>query len=180
MKRLYYIRHGQSEMNVLSLFAGRTDTPLTKEGRDGALQAGRNNKGIDIDVIIASPLSRAHDTARLFAEGAGLPEDIIQINELLLERDFGSLENTRWTAEVSRNLFNDNLPDGVETWDVMIARARQLSCWLAMVASAVPYVVLSNQMLMFMPAYLTASSFAGCKRLLNESFPVVPEMGQDT
>lgn len=126
MKRLYYIRHGQSEMNVLSLFAGRTDTPLTKEGRDGALQAGRNNKGIDIDVIIASPLSRANDTARLFAEGAGLPEDIIQINDLLLERDFGSLENTRWTAEVSRNLFNDNLPDGVETWDVMIARARRL------------------------------------------------------
>lgn len=126
MKRLYYIRHGLSEMNVLSVFAGRTDTPLTEEGRRGALQAGKENHGIEIDIIIASPLSRAHQTAQLFAEGAGLPLEIIQTSDLLLERDFGSLENTPWTAEVSRNLFNDNLPEGVETWDTMLARAQQL------------------------------------------------------
>ena len=51
MKRLYFIRHGQSEFNVAQKFAGRTDTILTTNGQKGALQAGKDNKGIAIDII---------------------------------------------------------------------------------------------------------------------------------
>lgn len=126
MKRLYFIRHGQSELNVLGKFAGMTDTPLTKEGEQGALQAGKDSKDVGIDVILASPLSRAHNTAKLFAKGAGLPESMIQINDLLLERNFGILENTTWTREISSGLMNDNLPEGVEPWDNLVKRAQQL------------------------------------------------------
>ncbi|MCA9329747.1 phosphoglycerate mutase family protein [Candidatus Saccharibacteria bacterium] len=127
MKRLYYIRHGLSEMNVASVFAGRTDTPLTTEGQQEALQEGRANIGIAIDLIIASPLSRAHDTAKLFAEGAQLPTELIELNELLLERDFGILEGSPWSPANSQGLdTNQPLPKGVEPWDVLRSRAQQL------------------------------------------------------
>lgn len=126
MKRLYYIRHGLSELNLQGLFAGHTDTPLTDEGRRQALQAGKDNKDLSIDMIICSPLQRAKDTARLFAEGAGLDPSIIQLNDLLLERNFGSLEVTPWSRELSVTLLDDNLPEGVEPWSSLLQRARQL------------------------------------------------------
>ena len=126
MKRLYFIRHGLTHMNVRSVFAGVTETDLTDEGREGALKAGKDNKNVPVDLIITSPLRRAHDTAKLFANGAGLPESIIQTNDLLLERNFGSLENTPWSRELSSQLHNDNLPEGVETWDSLVNRAQQL------------------------------------------------------
>lgn len=126
MKRLYYIRHGLSEMNVASIFAGPTDTPLTTEGRQAALEEGKKHKGIEIDFIITSPLSRAHDTGLLFAEGAGLPASLIEQNGLLVERNFGVLEGTPWSKEASHSLLSDNLPEGVETWDDMVKRAQKL------------------------------------------------------
>ena len=126
MKHLYYIRHGLSEMNKAGLFAGSTDTPLTEEGRIAALAAGKKSKALSIDTIVASPLSRALDTAQLFAEGAELPPEIILTNKLLVERDFGILENTVWAAGISRRLLDDNLPEGVEPWSVLVGRAQKL------------------------------------------------------
>ena len=126
MKRLYYLRHGLSHMNKLGVYAGHTDTPLAEEGKQGALEEGKKHKDLQIDIILASPLSRAHETAKLFAQGAGLPESMIQTDELLFERNFGVLENTPWSPEVSKGLVNDNLPEGVERWDDMIARAHKI------------------------------------------------------
>lgn len=126
MKRLYYLRHGQSVLNVQGLYAGTLDTPLTKVGKEQALAAGQGAKELDIDLILCSPRSRARQTAELFAEGAGLPASMIQINELLTERDFGVLEGTPYSPEVSHSLMNEDLPEGVESWDSMIVRSRAL------------------------------------------------------
>lgn len=126
MKKLYYLRHGLSEMNVAGLFAGTTETNLTDDGKQKALQAGIDAKGIQIDKIICSPQSRALETAKLFIKGAGLDPDILTIDERLKERDFGSLEGTPWSKELSSNLLDDNLPEGVETWSHLTYRAESL------------------------------------------------------
>lgn len=126
MKRLYYLRHGQSVLNTKGQFAGLTNTKLTKTGEDQAHTAGQKAKGIAIDIIICSPLLRTRETARLFAEGAGLNPSLIKTNALLVERDFGSLEKTKWTPGRSHTLINDNLPDGVEPWNSMLKRGREL------------------------------------------------------
>lgn len=130
MKKLLFIRHGLSELNLLNLFAGSTDTALSDLGREEALLAGQRFKDsypdINIDKIYSSPLSRAKDTAKLFAEGAGIDDNIIETESLLVERDFGSLEQTRYSKEISHGLLNDNLPEGVEKWDDVVARARQV------------------------------------------------------
>ena len=40
MKKLFYVRHGQTVMNVQGLLAGQIETPLTDEGRAQAEAAG--------------------------------------------------------------------------------------------------------------------------------------------
>jgi broad specificity phosphatase PhoE len=91
---LYFIRHGESTSNYGELITGQQDVPLTDLGREQARVAGRSiiDQGIKIDHIICSSLVRAHDTARLIAHEIGFPEDQIQVNDMVIERSFGSLE----------------------------------------------------------------------------------------
>jgi broad specificity phosphatase PhoE len=119
MKRLYFIRHGQSEMNVSGYYAGSSDTTLTQEGRIQAKHAGKAAKSIHIDYIVCSPLSRAHETAKIIAKEIGYPEDNIHINSLFVERDFGSLEGKPWSPDLNIDGFAD-----VETLDDMFHRAK--------------------------------------------------------
>lgn len=59
------IRHGKTTANQLGLFTGWEDVPLAAEGRTEAKKAGDLLKrhGIELDVVYASWLSRAIETA---------------------------------------------------------------------------------------------------------------------
>ena len=69
MKRLYLLRHGQTEFNVKKLVQGRCDSPLTNLGRQQARAAAAWLKahGVVPDKVVSSPLGRAMDTASLVA-----------------------------------------------------------------------------------------------------------------
>ncbi len=91
MKKVLYVRHGQSETNLRGVFAGGADdTPLTDLGRDQAKQAGAELKNKSIDHIIASPLSRTLETAQIIASQIGFDPKKIQIDPRLKEYDVGS------------------------------------------------------------------------------------------
>lgn len=92
MKTIYFVRHGQSELNVAGRVAGHTDTPLTAEGRNQAKKAGQQAKDLGIEHIITSPLSRAMDTAKIIAKEIDYPEDKIEVNPMFIERNFGDME----------------------------------------------------------------------------------------
>lgn len=91
---LYFIRHGESTSNYGELITGQQDVPLTDHGREQAKQAGRSivHQGITFDHIVCSSLMRAHDTAILIATEIGFPINDIQVNDLVIERSFGTLE----------------------------------------------------------------------------------------
>lgn len=96
MKRLFYIRHGETEMNVSGLLSGAIETPLTKNGIKQAAAIGRKI-GTDlpkIDLIVCSPMERAYETAKLVAKEINYPVSAIQKNELFVERTYGVLEGT--------------------------------------------------------------------------------------
>ena len=83
--RLLMIRHGRTEWNAVRRIQGRTDVPLSPEGR--AEQAGRAVPPAFRDAPCrVSPLSRARETAALL----GL--DGAVIDERLIEMDFGEWE----------------------------------------------------------------------------------------
>lgn len=118
MKHLYFVRHGQSQANVDRVFAGQADTPLTPLGRQQAKEAAKKAKGLQIDHIVSSPLSRAHDTAKIIAETIGYPLDKIELNSLLVERNFGSFAGQSWDIDLDLDGFAD-----VETMDSLAERA---------------------------------------------------------
>ena len=70
MAEIYFVRHGQSEANAANLVAGWRDYPLTKEGVNQATKEAQEIKRkLHIGGMISSPLMRAHDTAKIIAQG---------------------------------------------------------------------------------------------------------------
>ena len=70
---LYVARHGETEWNAKELLCGRTDLPLNESGK---AQAAALAKVIAQEekrpqVIIASPLTRAQQTAGIIAQRFG-------------------------------------------------------------------------------------------------------------
>lgn len=118
MKHLYFVRHGQSQANVDRVFAGQFDTQLTALGIKQAKIAALKAKGLQIDHIISSPLSRAHDTAKIIAGAIGYPMDKIELNSLLMERGYGSAVGLPWDTDIDLDGFAD-----IETMDSVAERA---------------------------------------------------------
>lgn len=63
--KLILLRHGQSEWNRLNLFTGWVDIPLSPQGVQEAIDAGKVFAHIPIDLIFTSSLIRAQMTAML-------------------------------------------------------------------------------------------------------------------
>lgn len=92
------LRHGETNYNKFGKFHGITDIELNEIGEQQAQNAIEklDNK---YDVIITSPLKRAHQTANIVNEKLGL--EIIE-NELLKERNFGNLEGLTWEEFIDK------------------------------------------------------------------------------
>lgn len=65
MAKLILMRHGQSQWNLLNLFTGWVDIPLSLKGVEEALEGGRKIQNEPIDIIFTSTLIRAQMTAML-------------------------------------------------------------------------------------------------------------------
>lgn len=94
MKRLYLLRHGQTEFNVKKLVQGRCDSPLTDLGRQQAGMAAAWLKAHNVvpDKVASSPLGRAVDTAQLVACELLGPDAAVESCEGIIERCYGSFE----------------------------------------------------------------------------------------
>lgn len=125
MKKLYFVRHGLSEMNALGLRSGSTETPLTDEGRKVAKQAGKAAHDLHLDTIVSSPMIRALETARIIASELGYAEDRIITSDLLVERHFGVLEGQPYV----RNQDID-VVEGIELAEDLFRRAQQALDWI--------------------------------------------------
>ncbi len=97
---LILVRHGQSEANAAGLLVGRTDSTLTELGRRQAACMGSalaaSLSGGEVR-LLASPLARTRETAEIV--GRSLPEEpAIELEERLLELDYGDLDGLRPSA----------------------------------------------------------------------------------
>ena len=115
--KLHLVRHGATETSGQT-YAGRRDVALTETGRAEAEAVAEALDGCPIGTILASPLSRAVDTAGPLAERLGLP---VFRDPNLTEFDFGIFEG-REKRELRLKLRKIHLvnpvPEGESLFDV--------------------------------------------------------------
>jgi uncharacterized phosphatase len=122
MKKLYFIRHGESVGNIKRLFTGQWDVPLTDLGTKQAKAAAQTIKERHIDLIVSSPLIRARQTAEIIAEQIGYPKEKILYSDLLKERNYGDLQQKPYSA--SDGIDFEDVPN-IELAGHLVQRAAQ-------------------------------------------------------
>ncbi len=88
-RKFFFLRHGETDWNLRGLAQGRKDIPLNETGRRQAREAAASAAALGIERIIASPLSRAAETASTVGTAIGVKP---QHNPGLMECNFGEYE----------------------------------------------------------------------------------------
>ncbi len=91
--KIYITRHGETKWNIEGRIQGHLDSELTHKGIEGAKKLKERLSKIDIDLIVSSPLERAHKTARIIK---GNREIDIELNNKLKEIDCGEFQGNRF------------------------------------------------------------------------------------
>lgn len=115
------IRHGATEWSQNGRHTGRTDIPLTDEGRAAAQALAAQVAAWHFALVLVSPLQRARETCDLVGLGAQAVVD-----DDLREWDYGDYEGCT-TKEIRESepgwtIFTGAVPNG-ETLDEVAARA---------------------------------------------------------
>jgi len=113
----WLLRHAETAWSRDRRHTGRTDVPLTAEGRAAAAALRTTLGGRAFSLVLTSPRARARETCAL----AGLGEHA-EVREDLLEWDYGAYEGIT-TADIRKarpdwNLWRDGSPGGERPDDV--------------------------------------------------------------
>ena len=94
----YIMRHGQSEGNAAKILQGRSEYPLSEQGRLQSMVRGRALaqifKGRKKPLLFSSPQGRARETALIIAEEACLDEPVFI--DTLMEMHLGIWTDKTW------------------------------------------------------------------------------------
>lgn len=125
-KKIYLIRHGETEWTLNGRHTGTTDIPLTKNGELQAESIGKRLKGHAFRTILSSPLQRALNTCEIagFLKEAKLDADLVEWN-------YGEFEGLK-TEEIHKkmphwNIFSNGAPGGESIADVNARTGRVLA-----------------------------------------------------
>jgi broad specificity phosphatase PhoE len=131
------IRHAESEWNASGRWQGQADPPLSAAGRRQAAALARALAGESLEVLVASDLARAAETARILGAALGLTPGL---DPRLRELDVG-----RWAGLTREQIARDEAqalarfeagdpdarPGGGETRRELRARVRSAAAALA-------------------------------------------------
>jgi probable phosphoglycerate mutase len=128
MRRLVYVaRHGETDWNAAGRWQGHTDVPLNETGRAQAKALAGRLREVRLAGVVASDLSRAHETARIVASELGV--SLAYVERELRERGFGVFEGlTRGECETKHAeawrawLADRRPPEGAEGIEALTGR----------------------------------------------------------
>jgi 2,3-bisphosphoglycerate-dependent phosphoglycerate mutase len=112
--RIYFVRHGQSEANILREISNRGwRHGLTEKGRAQATALGEALRGANATYIYTSPLKRAVETAQILSTSLDIP---YETTDALREFDCGIAEGhtEAWAWDLHRWVWDEwihNRPD---------------------------------------------------------------------
>ena len=111
-KTFYFVRHGETDWNVLGKLQGQTDIPLNENGIKQARALSERIKDLKVDYIFSSPLSRAYNTAFYLSEKFGLE---IVTSSFLSEMGFGDFEGNVPPLDIDKATlknWDEKVPNG--------------------------------------------------------------------
>ncbi len=130
------LRHGESVGNAESRWQGQADYPLTDTGRAQARALAKRwkNERAKFDLVIASPLMRARETAEIIASALNVN---IEFEPLWLERDNGEFSGLT-VHEVRQNFGQSQFStpydpvggDGEGDWELFLRAGQALQSLL--------------------------------------------------
>jgi len=160
MKRVYFVRHGETISNVESIAQG-LDDPLTPEGERQILRIAERATKIDFDALISSDALRTRKTAEAIAEVKGME---IELSPLFREaKRPTSVVGKSWSTpeykelvELERAHWGEpgwRYEDG-ENYEDLTSRARDAIAYIEAHEKDTLMVVTHGKFLKFMIAYL--------------------------
>jgi len=136
-RRIFVIRHGETDWNLAGRLQGHHDVPLNDLGREQAAHAARvverlsgGSAGLD---YVASPLSRTAQTMAILRGELGLAPNTFRRDERLKELAFGRWEGLSW-KELRRR-------------DPIALAARRADPWNFVPPAGESYAMLSERVL---------------------------------
>ena len=148
---LYFVRHGESVANLSDRNGSKRPDDadrLSDRGWEQARGLGRRLEGEGLELIVASPMRRAQETAQGIAEVLGLPietdEDLYEVRQsdafYASSPDYGDTGTLRWMPGADP----DFAEPGAESFNDIVARVRRVQERLAGKASERRVVAVSH------------------------------------
>ena len=103
-RKIWFVRHAQSEYNKKHLFTGWHNPDLTEKGINVAKELKNDLSSVDFDYVFSSPLKRAAETASLIVDG----HYEIKYDDRLKERSYGDwsgLNKSEIKDQIGEELF---------------------------------------------------------------------------
>ena len=116
------VRHGETFDNARQIMQGQTQGCLNETGREQARQVAQRLAQEPVDVVVASDLQRAVQTAEIIAESHGLT---VVTTPLLRERDWGG-----FTGRFIPDLKGEVWPNDIESEEALLMRARSFILYI--------------------------------------------------
>ena len=148
---LYFVRHGESVANLSDRNGHRRPDDadrLSEHGWEQARSLGRRLRGEGLELIVASPMRRAQETAEGIAEVLDLPietdEDLFEVRQsdafYAASPDYGDTGTLTWMPTADR----DFAEPGAESFNDIVARVRRVQHRLAESAAERRIVAVSH------------------------------------
>lgn len=84
--KLYIVRHGQTEWNLVEKFQGQLNSPLTEKGKMKIRETARNLENVVFSAVYTSELGRTIGTAEIILENNNFEKNKDVNKKLKLER----------------------------------------------------------------------------------------------
>ncbi|MBI9044225.1 MAG: histidine phosphatase family protein [Anaerolineaceae bacterium] len=141
--KLFFVRHGESEANVMNMMSNRGWIHgLTEKGKAQAAGLAQEIKHLPFKRVYASPLKRTVETAELLAEPLGLS---VETHAGLREVDSGILEgkSDEESWKIFFKIFYDWFED--QNWDSKVEEGDSLNDLRARFLPALENILAENE-----------------------------------
>ncbi len=112
-RRIFLIRHAESEWNAAHRYTGQQDVPLSPLGRKQARLVAERLADEPLAAIYSSPLRRAHETAMAIAQARSLP--------IILDANLMELAHGLWEGLTAAQVA-EKFAEGITQWHAQPAQ----------------------------------------------------------